>query len=93
MRGPTIPAEPLAVAKILTLTVGFRILDDRQIMLQAHPILQAAQGEAGTQKVTVLAGIVQGNGVVVDVVMDMLAVRMGGHEKGILPLVQHIAVP
>lgn len=84
LREPTIPAQPLTVVKILALTVELGILDDRQIMLQAHPVRQTAQGKTGAQEVAVLAGIVQGNGVVVDVIMDVLAVCMGGNEKGIL---------
>ena len=68
MRGVTISAQPLAVVKILALAVELGILDDGQIMLQAHPVRQAAQGETGAQEVAVLAGIVQGNGVVVDAV-------------------------
>ena len=51
-----------------------------------YPVRQAAQSKTGAQEVTVLAGIVQGNGVVVDVVMDVLAVCMGGDEKGVLAL-------
>lgn len=86
MRGATIPAQPLAVVKILAPTVELGVLDDRQIMLQAHPVRQAAQGETGAQEVAILARIVQGNSVVVDVVMDVLSVCVGSDEKGVLAL-------
>ncbi len=68
LRGATISAQPLAIVKILALTVEFGILYDGQIMLRTHPVRQAAQGETGAQEIAVLAGIVQGNGVVIDVV-------------------------
>ena len=84
-RGRAFP-DPLAVVEKAALAVELRVLDHRQIMLQAYPVREPPQGCRRSEKIPEFPGIVQGGGIVVNVIMDVLAVCMGGNEKSVLPL-------
>ena len=61
-------------------------MDHRQVMLQAYPVREPPQGCRRSEKIPEFPGIVQGGGIVVNVIMDVLAVCMGGNKKGVLSL-------
>ena len=50
------------------LAVLFRILDNRQLMLNAHPVREPPHRKAGADEVMKLPGAVLGCGVVINVV-------------------------
>ena len=55
-------------------------------MLQAYPVREPPQGCRRSEKVPEFPGIVQGGGIVVNVIVDVLAVGVGGDEKGMVAL-------
>ena len=61
-------------------------MDHGQVMLQAYPVREPPQGCRRSEKVPEFPGIVQGGGIVVNVIVDVLAVCVGGDEKGVFPL-------
>ena len=84
-RGRTFP-DPLPIVEKAALAVELRVLDHRQVMLQAHPVREFPQGRRRSEKVPEFPGTVQGGGVVVNVIMDVAAVCVGGNKKGVLAL-------
>ena len=68
------------------LAVLFRILDNRQLMLNAHPIREPSQGKGRTDEVMKLPGAVLGRGIEINMVMRMPLVNMGTDEKLVLAL-------
>ena len=66
-RGRFFP-DPLAIVKKAALTVLFRILNDGQLMLDAHPVREPPHRKAGADEVMKLPGAVLGCGVVINVV-------------------------
>ena len=84
-RGRALP-DPLAIVEKTALAVELRVLDHGQVMLQAYPVREPPQGCRRSEKIPEFSGIVQGGGIVVNVIMDVLAVCMGGNEKGVLSL-------
>ena len=57
-----------------------------QVIFQTHPVREPPHRPGRADKIPELVGAIQRSGVVVDVVMNMLAVSVGGDEKGILAL-------
>ena len=68
------------------LAVELGIDDDGQIIFQTHPVREPPQGAGRAKEIPELPGTVQRDGVVINVVMDMGLVRMGGNEKGVSAL-------
>ena len=69
-----------------------RILNDRQLMLDAHTVREPPERPPGTEEISIFPGAIQGSGIVIDVVVDVLAVCVGGDEKGVVAFVQRMAV-
>ena len=55
-------------------------------MLNAHPVREPSERPPGTEEISIFSGAVQGSGIVIDVVVDVLAVGVGGDEKGMVAL-------
>ena len=92
LRGAPAVPQPLPVVPERALAGELGVLDDGQLMLDAHPVREPPQGPPGAEEVPVFPGAVQGDGVVIDVIMDVMAVCVGGDEKAWLPFVQRRAV-
>ena len=86
LRGLPDAAQPLAVVEKAPLTVELRILDDGQLMLDAHPVGEPPQGKGGADEVAKLPGAVIGSGIVIDVIMQMAFVNVGADKELILAL-------
>ena len=56
------------------------------MVFQTYPIREPPHSAGRTNEIPELPGMIQRGGIVVNVVMDMLAVCVGGNEKGILTL-------
>ena len=61
-------SNPLAIMEKAALAVLFWILNDGQLMLDAHPVREPPHRKAGADEVVKLPGTVLGRGVVVNVV-------------------------
>jgi hypothetical protein len=68
------------------LAVLFWILDNRQLMLNAHPVRKPPQSKGRADKVMKLPGAVLGRGIEINMVMQMPLVNMGTDEKLVLTL-------
>ena len=68
------------------LAVLFWILDNRQLMLNAHPVREPPHRKAGADEVMKLPGAVKGRGVVINVIMNVPFVDVGTDEKLVLTL-------
>ena len=66
--------------------VQFGVGDDGQIIFKTNAVREPPHRTARADEVPELVGAIQRSGVVVDVVMNVLAVSVGGDEKGILAL-------
>ena len=53
-------------------------------MLNAHPVREPSERPPGTEEISIFSGAVQGSGIVIDVVVDVLAVCVGGDKKGVV---------
>ena len=90
-RGRLFP-DPLAIVEKTALAVLFRILNDGQFMLNAHPIRKPPQSKGRADEVMKLPGAVKGRGIEINMVMRMFLVNMGTDEKLVLAFVQRMAV-
>lgn len=79
-------AQPLAIVKKAALAVELWMGNHRKIVFQAYPIREPPHRPRRVPEVPELAGTVQGRGVIVNVVVNVLAVCVCGDEKGILAL-------
>ena len=79
-------SNPLAIMEKAALAVLFRILDNRQLMLNAHPVREPPHRKAGADEVMKLPGAVLGRGVVINVIMNVAFVDVGTNEKLVLAL-------
>ena len=68
------------------LAVELRVLDHGQVMLQAYPVREPPQGCRRSEKIPEFPGIVQSGGIVINMIVDVLAVCVGGDKKGVLSL-------
>src|SRR5699024_7674292 len=75
-RGRLFP-DPLAIMEKAALAVLFRILDNRKLMLNAHPVGEPPQSKRRTDEVMKLPGAVLGRGIEINMVMRMPLVNMG----------------
>src|SRR5699024_9181033 len=71
---------------VFALAPGLRVLRNGEAVFQTQPVREPPEGEAGAPKVSELPGTVKGGGIVIDVTVDMLLVRMGCHKKGVAAL-------
>ena len=62
----------------------FRILDNRKLMLNAHPVREPPQSKGRADEVMKLPGAVLGRGIEINMVMRMPLVNMGTDEKLVL---------
>ena len=60
--------------------------DHGQVIFQTHPVREPPHRPGRADEIPELVGAIQRSGVVVDVVMNVLAVCVGGDEKGVLAL-------
>lgn len=75
-----------------SLAVQLRIGDDGQIIFKANAVREPPYRTARADEVTEFSGAVQRGRVIINVVVDVRLVRVGGNEKAYLPFVQRIAV-
>ena len=71
---------------VFALAPGLRVLHNGEAVFQTQPVREPPEGEAGAPKVSELPGTVKGSGIVIDVTMDMLLVRVGRHKKSVAAL-------
>ena len=79
-------SDPLAIVKKAALAVLFRILDDRQLMLNTHPVREPPHRKAGADEVVKLPGAVLGRGVVVNVIVNVPFVDVCTDKKLVIAL-------
>ena len=72
--------------KKAALAVLFRILNDGQLMLDAHPVREPPHRKAGADEVMKLPGAVLGCGVVINVIVNVALVDVGTNEKLVFAL-------
>lgn len=77
---------PLPIIPILTLAPGLRVLHNGQPVFKTQPVREPPEGKAGALKVSELPGAVKGSGIVIDVTVDILLIRVGRHKKGVAAL-------
>ena len=63
-----------------------RLPHHREAVFQTEGVGQPPQGTAGAEEVPVFMGAVKGGGIVINVVMDMGLVRVGGDDELVLSL-------
>ena len=71
---------------IFALAPGLRVLHNGEAVFQTQPVRELPEGKAGASEVSELPGTVQGGGIVIDVAVDMLLIRVGHHKKGVVAL-------
>ena len=86
LRGPLGIPQPLPVVAEGALAGQLGILNDRQLMLDAHPVREPPERPPGAEEISILPGAIQGSRIVIDVVVDVLAVCVGGNKKGVAAL-------
>ena len=69
-----------------SLAVQLRIGDDGQIIFKANAVREPPHRTARADEVPELPGAVQRGRIVINVIVDVCLVRVGGNEKGILAL-------
>ena len=69
-RGRLFP-NPLSIMEKAALAVLLRILNDRQLVLNAHPVREPPHRKAGADEVMEFPGTVLGGGVVINVVVEL----------------------
>lgn len=72
---------PLPVVLIFPLAFLLRLPHHREAVFQTEGVGQPPQGTAGAEEVPVFMGAVKGGGIVINVVMDMGLVRVGGDDE------------
>ena len=75
-----------------SLAVQLGVGNDGQIIFKANAVREPPHRTGRADEIPELVGAIQRSGVVVDVVMNVLAVCMGGDEKGVVAFVQRMAV-
>ena len=62
------------------------MLDHGQVIFQTYPVREPPQSPHRPPEVPEFPGVVQRDRIVINVVMDMFFIRMGGNEKGVFAL-------
>ena len=78
--------DPLSIMEKAALAVLLRILNNRQLVLNAHPVREPPHRKAGADKVMEFPGTVLGGGVVINVIVNVALVNVGADEELILAL-------
>ena len=78
--------QPFPVIPKLALASGLGIFHDRQSVFQAQAVREPPQGKGRAPKVAEFPGTVKGRGIVVDVRVNMLLVRVGRDDEGMTAL-------
>ena len=60
--------------------------DHGQVIFQAYPVGEPPQSSRRSPEIPEFPGVVQRDRIVINVVMDMFFIRMGGNEKGVFAL-------
>ena len=68
---------------VFALAPGLRVLHNGEAVFQTQPVREPPEGKAGAPEVSELPGAVKGGGIVIDVTVDMLLVRVGRHKKSV----------
>ena len=68
------------------LAVELGIGDDGEIVFQTYTVGEPTQGAGRAPEILVFPGAVQRGGVVINVIMNVRPVGVGGNEKGVFPL-------
>ena len=76
----------LPIMFVFALAPWLRVLHNGEAVFQTQPVREPPEGEAGAPKVSELPGTVKGSGIVIDVTVDMLLVRVGRHKEGVAAL-------
>src|SRR5699024_7521449 len=84
-RGRLFP-NPLSIVEKAALAVLLRILNDRQLVLNAHPVREPPHRKAGADEVMEFPGTVLGGGVVINVIVNVALVNVGTDKELILAL-------
>ena len=71
---------------VFALAPGLRVLHNGEAVFQTQPVREPPEGKAGAPEVSELPGTVKGGGIVIDVTVDMLLVRVGRHKEGVAAL-------
>ena len=71
---------------VFALAPGLWVLHNGEAVFQTQSVREPPEGEAGAPKVSKLPGIVKGSGIVIDVTVDMLLIRVGRHKEGMAAL-------
>ena len=83
-RGPL--PDLLAVMQETALAMELWMLDHGQVIFQTYPVREPPQSPRRPPEVPEFPSIVQRDRIVINVVMDMFFIRMGGNEKGVFAL-------
>ena len=84
-RGRLFP-DPLSIVKKAALAVLLRILNNRQLVLNAHPVREPPHRKTGADEVMEFPGTILGGGVVINVIVNVALVNVGAYEELILAL-------
>lgn len=71
---------------VFALAPGLRVLHNGETVFQTQPVREPPEDKAGTPEVSELPRTVKGGGIVIDVTVDMLLVRVGRHKKSVTAL-------
>ena len=77
---------PLSIVLVLALASGPRVLHNGEAIFETKPVREPPEGKAGAPEISELPGTVKGGGIVIDVTVDMLLVRVGRHKEGVAAL-------
>ena len=86
MRAAAPPPATPRNGESVPFAVQLRIGDDGQIIFKANAVREPPYRTARADEVTELPGAVQRGRVIINVIMNVRLVRVGGNEKGILAL-------
>ena len=84
--GLAFPPQPRSVMEKAALAMELGVGNHGQVIFQTHPVREPPHRPGRADEIPELVGAIQRSGVVVDMVMNVLAVCVGGDEKGILAL-------
>ena len=78
--------QPCSVMEKAALAMELGASDHGQVIFQTHTVREPPHRPGRADEIPELVGAIQRSGVVVDVVMNVLAVCVSGNEKGVLAL-------
>ena len=86
IRGLALGSQPSPIVEKMALAMQLGIEDHGQVIFQTNPVREPPHSAGRANEIPELPGMIQRGGIVVNVVMDVLAVCVGSNEKGILAL-------